>query len=77
MPDRLNFFEPYENRPPSHEDQLTRALLVVLRCCPILHQAWLCLIRSPRKVQDLERPRFDTQSVQILGGRPGGCLNRE
>jgi hypothetical protein len=31
MRDPLNFFEPYEGLPPSHENQLTRAFLVVLK----------------------------------------------
>jgi hypothetical protein len=74
MQDRLNFFEPWE-RPANHENQLTRALLVVLRCCPIAHQAWLSLIeaaapldqRLPRLVlYSLSRPTFDTQRAQIL-----------
>ena len=73
MQDRLNFFEPWE-RPASHENQLTRALLVVLRYCPIAHQAWLSLIeaaapldqRLPRlALYSLSRPTFDTQRAQI------------
>ena len=43
MQDRLNFFEPWE-RAANHENQLTRALLVLLRYCPIAHQAWLSLV---------------------------------
>ena len=76
MQDRLNFFEPWQS-PASHENQLTRALLVVLRYCPIAHQAWLSLVdaaasspldpRSPRLVlHSLPRPTFDTQRAQIL-----------
>jgi hypothetical protein len=38
------FFEPWERIPANHENQLTRALLVVLRYCPIAHQAWLSLV---------------------------------
>jgi hypothetical protein len=37
----LNYFEPYENLPPHHENQLTRALVVVLRLSPLAHAAWL------------------------------------
>lgn len=31
MRDPLNFFEPFEQLPTGHENQLTRAFLVVLR----------------------------------------------
>jgi hypothetical protein len=76
MQDRLNFFEPWE-RPANHENQLTRALLVVLRYCPIAHQAWLSLVDAatsspphPRlpslALHSLPRPTFDTQRAQIL-----------
>jgi len=41
--DPLNFFSPYENLPPKHENQPTRALLVVLRLSPAAHMAWLRL----------------------------------
>ena len=76
MQDRLNFFEPW-GLSGSHENQLTRALLVVLRYCPIAHQAWLSLINaavsSPvdtrlhkLSLHSLPRPTFDTQRAQIL-----------
>ena len=78
MQDRLNFFEPWE-RPANHENQLTRALLVVLRYCPIAHQAWLSLVdaaaSSPLNpnlpglaLHSLHRPTFDTQRAHILRG---------
>ena len=66
MHDRLNFFEPWENLPPNHENQLTRALLVVLRCCPIAQQAWLSLIDSTLLLHSLPGPDFDTQRSTIL-----------
>lgn len=66
MQDRLNFFEPWERLPANHENQLTRALLVVLRCCPIAHQAWLSLIDRNLALHSLPRPTFDTQRAQIL-----------
>jgi len=66
MHDRLNFFEPWENLPPNHENQLTRALLVVLRCCPIAQQAWLSLIDSTLLLHSLPTPDFDTQRSTIL-----------
>lgn len=76
MQDRLNFFEPWQS-PASHENQLTRALLVVLRYCPIAHQAWLSLVdatatsrpdaRPPKlALHSLPRPIFDTQRARIL-----------
>jgi hypothetical protein len=66
MQDRLNFFEPWERLPPNHENQLTRALLVVLRCCPIAQQAWLSLVDGNLKLHLLPRPTFDTQRAKIL-----------
>ena len=67
MQDRLNFFEPWERLPAYHENQLTRALLVVLRYSPIAHQAWLSLIdRSLPPLHSLDRPTFDTQRGTIL-----------
>jgi hypothetical protein len=66
MRDRLNFFEPWERLPPNHENQLTRALLVVLRCCPIAQQAWLSLVDRDLTLHSLPRPTFDTQRGKIL-----------
>src|SRR5262245_29723243 len=70
MQDRLNFFEPWERSPANHENQLTRALLVVLRYCPIAHQAWLSLVDAAASsrliLHSLPRPTFDTQRAQIL-----------
>jgi hypothetical protein len=72
MRDRLNFFDPWERLPANHENQLTRALLVVLRCCPIAQQAWLSLIDPKLPLHSLPRPTFDTQRAKILkgGGQP-------
>jgi hypothetical protein len=66
MQDRLNFFEPWERLPAKHENQLTRALLVVLRCCPIAHQTWLSLVDRDLALRSLPRPTFDTQRGKIL-----------
>lgn len=67
MQDRLNFFEPWERLPAYHENQLTRALLVVLRYSPIAHQAWLSLVdRSLPPLHSLDRPTFETQRGTIL-----------
>ncbi len=66
MPVPLNFFEPYERLAPGHENQLTRALLVVLRYCPIAHQAWLSLIDPGSQLHKLPQPTFSTQCALIL-----------
>jgi hypothetical protein len=66
MEDRLNFFEPWERLRANHENQLTRALLVVLRYCPIAHQAWLSLVSPRLTLHSLPRATFDTQRAQIL-----------
>ena len=66
MPVPLNFFEPYERLSPGHENQLTRALLVVLRYCPIAHQAWLSLIDPGSQLHKLPHPTFSTQCALIL-----------
>ena len=42
--DPLNFFEPYESLPPTHENQPTRAFLVVLKLVPIAHAVWLRMV---------------------------------
>ena len=41
--DTLNFFDPNPDIPAHHENQLTRAFLVVLRMSPAAHQEWLSL----------------------------------
>jgi hypothetical protein len=63
--DRLNFFSPFENAPPNHENQLTRALLVVLRMSPIAHAVWLRLIAPDRELQRLPGAKLDTQRRAI------------
>jgi hypothetical protein len=66
MDSRLNFFAPYENAAAWHENQLTRALLVVLRYSPMSHQAWLRLIAPDRNLHDLPTAEFATQRQRIL-----------
>lgn len=66
MADVLNFFEPYDSLAPHHENQLTRALLVVLRYCPMAHQAWLSLVEPGKQLHELPRPSFGTQRARIL-----------
>lgn len=66
MDSHLNFFVPYENAAASHENQLTRALLVVLRYSPMAHQAWLGLVTSKYHLYDLSRAEFATQRQRVL-----------
>jgi hypothetical protein len=63
---RVNFFAPYENAPAWHENQLTRALLVVLRYSPIAHQVWLRLVDPELNLHDLPKPDFVTQRQRVL-----------
>jgi hypothetical protein len=42
----LNYFEPYESKKPEHEDQLTRAFLVVMRFVPLVQAAFMDLVRE-------------------------------
>ena len=42
----LNYFEPYKGKEPYHEDQLTRAFLVILRMIPLVQTTFIDLIRS-------------------------------
>src|SRR5579872_468048 len=70
MDTHLNFFQSWERIPANHENQLTRALLVVLRYCPMAHQAWLSLV-DPKKrgLHSLDQPTtFRTQKATILSG---------
>jgi len=44
--DRINYFAPYESKGEWHEDQLTRAFLVILRLITLAQSAFLDLIRE-------------------------------
>jgi len=63
--DRMNPFEPYENKPAGHEDQLTRALLIVLRLCPMAHASWLRLVAPELELSALPPATFETQKHHI------------
>ncbi len=62
----LNFFVPYERSAASHENQLTRALLVVLRNSPLAHQSWLRLVAPEQYLDDLPKAEYATQRQRIL-----------
>jgi len=66
----MNTFIGYERKPHHHEDNLTRAFLLVLRGVPVAHAAWLDLVdRAHRanhgtgvpRLHELPAPRVDTQ----------------
>lgn len=63
--DRLNFFQPYEHIPASHENQLTRALLVVLKYSPTAHSTWLSMIAPEHQLPNLPKAEFATQKKHI------------
>ncbi|MEQ1844679.1 MAG: hypothetical protein ABL983_03770 [Nitrospira sp.] len=67
MDSHLNFFVPYERAAASHENQLTRALLVVLRYSPMAHQAWLRMVAPKHDLHNLSKAEFAVQRQRVLG----------
>ena len=63
--DPLNFYSPYERLPAGHENQLTRALLLLLRMSPLAHVEWLRLIAPRRSLRELSRAEFKTQTRAV------------
>lgn len=63
--DPLNFFQPFENLPPSHENQLTRALLLLLRLSPLAHECWLRHVGLEQHLYELPQADFYTQRRAI------------
>jgi hypothetical protein len=61
----LNFFLPFRRLEPHHENQLTRALLVVLRYSPLAHAAWLRLAVPGRELHQLAAAAFRTQTRAV------------
>lgn len=73
----LNTFVHYERKPHNHEDNLTRAFLLVLRGVPVAHAAWLELVDQSHRAQGgtgverlhgLPAPRFATQTASLPDG---------
>lgn len=62
----LNYFVPYENAAAWYENQLTRALLVVLRYSPMAHEAWLGLVAPSKQLHGLSKPQFALQRGRVL-----------
>jgi hypothetical protein len=65
----LNAFVPYQLGP-THEDQLTRAAMIVLRAVPLARDAFLAQLGC-RRSGDLPDPEFDMQTGDVVV-RPGG-----
>lgn len=69
MGNHLNFFYPYESKKPWHEDQLTRAFLVVLTYVPLAQSAFIEQIREAQRDQKVDRehlvPPYHTQKGGI------------
>jgi hypothetical protein len=59
--DAVNFFLPFRRLEPNHENQLTSALLVVLRYSVTAHAAWLRLVAPERQLQEF---RTQTRAVR-------------
>lgn len=60
----LSVFLPYE-RPPHHEDQLTRAAMIVIRAIPLARDALLARIGA-RPSARLPEPELDMQARHVL-----------
>jgi hypothetical protein len=60
----LSIFRPYA-RDAKHEDQLTRAALIVLKLVPLAHEAFLGLTGCER-LSGLPAPRFDMQTEKLV-----------
>lgn len=50
----LNAFLPYQDKPVHHEDQLTRAFLILVRCAKLVEAAFLDLLRSRMQEYGIE-----------------------
>lgn len=66
MMNHLNFFAPYQSLAAAHENQLTRALMVVLRYSPMAHQAWLRLVAPDWELQKLHAAEYAIQQERVL-----------
>jgi hypothetical protein len=71
---RVNLFVPYGSAPAWYENQLTRALLVVLRYSPMAHQAWLGLVGPEWRLHALPKAEFVTQRGRVTGVRSGEAI---
>jgi len=60
----LSIFRPYQ-RDAKHEDQLTRAALIVLKLVPLAHEAFLDLCEC-KPLSVLPSPEFDMQTEKLV-----------
>jgi len=60
----LNVFAPYQLAS-THEDQLTRAAMIVLRAVPLARDAFLALLHC-RRSGELPEPEFDMQTGDVV-----------
>ena len=64
--DHLNVFIPYESKPLHHEDQLTRAFLILIPSIKLVEAVFLDLVANAMEVEGIET-RPATLSQQIGG----------
>ena len=69
MDRHLNVFFPYE-RPAQHEDQLTRAAMIVMRAVPLARDAMLSRI-GVRQSGRLPAPELDIQAARVAAAPAG------
>src|SRR5215468_6669549 len=60
----LSVFLPYD-RPPHHEDQLTRAAMIVMRTTPLAREALLSRVGAPPSAR-LPEAELDIQARDVL-----------
>lgn len=63
MSNHLNLFVPYDRLPLHHENQLTRALLIVLSSVPLAHTIWLHLVGPELNLDSAGPMQFRTQTA--------------
>jgi hypothetical protein len=63
----LNVFEPYRELPAGHEDQLTRAAMIICRLVPLAREALLSLI-AEQSQSALPECGVDMQTSRLSGG---------
>lgn len=70
----LNLFEPYRDLPRGHEDQLTRAAMIVLRLVPLARETLLQAIGEPSQSR-LPDCIVDMQATNIVDPSEEGASN--
>jgi len=77
----LNVFLPYE-RPPHHEDQLTRAAMIMMRALPLARDAFLARVgalpsaRLPEPELDMQTRHVMKSPALMLSGAEGPSLHQ-